>query len=306
MTPSTPPAGGDFTATIGVFDGVHRGHQALIEATRAAAARLGTPERPVHSRLITFDPPPAFILAPERVGTQLTPPAEKLALVRAAGIDEVEVLAFDRGMAALEPEEFLSRHVDDAGRLRHLVIGHDFALGRNRVGDDPRLARIGRERGFEVTRLPAVRLEGQVVSSTRVRQELAAGNLAAVTALLGRPYALTGLVGSGAGRGSSIGIPTANVALPLDKTPPPLGVYAVRADRGEGAPHPAVMNFGRRPTFGGGEPVVEVHLLDFTGDLRGSRLRIELIHWLREERRFAGSVVFLAYAVAAPPAASGG
>lgn len=279
---------GDFVATIGVFDGVHLGHQALIDATIAEARRRATPGRSVRSCLITFDPHPAAVLAPGRVTSLLTPTPEKLRLVRARGIEDVRVLAFDRQMAALEPEEFLSRHVDQAGGLRHLVIGHDFALGRNRVGDEPRLARIGRERGFGVTRFPAVRLAGQVLSSTRVRQELARGDMAALTALLGRPYSLEGVVGPGDGRGRTIGVPTANVALPPEKTPPPLGVYAVRAFVAEGGSHPAVMNFGSRPTFGGGDPVVEVHLLDYSGDLNGRPLRVDLIHWVREERRFPG------------------
>lgn len=284
-TPRERP--GEFVATIGVFDGVHVGHQELIRATRAAASGAEV-------RVVTFDPPPAAVLAPGRFGPQLTPVGEKVPLLEAHGADRVMVLRFDREMAALDPEAFLARHLDDAGRLRHLVIGHDFALGRDRAGDEKRLAAIGAARGFGVTRLPAVRREGQVVSSTRVRQALAAGDLAGVTDLLGRPYRLLGPVVAGHGRGSGIGIPTANVALPSDKLPPPLGVYAVRARPPGGVFLPAVMNFGRRPTFGGGEAVVEVHLLDFRGDLRGQLLEVDLVHWIREERRFPGPEALVA------------
>lgn len=272
--------------TLGVFDGVHTGHQFLIQTAQTVARDIGA-----SARVLTFDPHPAMILAPGRLEHLLTPLEEKLRRIRALGIDDIGVVPFDRPLSLLEPEEFIARIVDPEGMLVHLVIGHDFALGRNRTGDAARLTTIGVDRGFQVSRVPALRVDGDVVSSTRVRLALAAGDIPRVIRLLGRPYALCGLVRPGDGRGRTIGFPTANLRLPADKSPPPIGVYAVRVSgvlaggralRG----HPAVMNFGRRPTFGGGEPVAEVHLLDLTVALDGEELEVEILARLREEIRF--------------------
>lgn len=236
-------------ATLGVFDGVHRGHRGLLDRTRAEAVRLGG-----ESVAFTFDPHPAAVLAPERMPALLTTIEERIHWLRGTGIDRVEVLAFDRAMADLLPEEFVDRHLLRRVALRHLVIGHDFALGRGRVGDADRLGAIGRERGFEVTRVSAVRHDGEVVSSSRIREAIRAGDLDRARALLGRSYSLSGPVAPGAGRGRGLGFPTANVVTPPGKLLPPFGVYAVRIrleGDAAGPGHPGVMNHGHRPTFQG-------------------------------------------------------
>ena len=223
----------------------------------------------------------------------LTTIEERIHWLRGTGIDRVEVLAFDRAMADLLPEEFVDRHLLRRVALRHLVIGHDFALGRGRVGDADRLGAIGRERGFEVTRVSAVRHDGEVVSSSRIREAIRAGDLDRARALLGRSYSLSGPVAPGAGRGRGLGFPTANVVTPPGKLLPPFGVYAVRIrleGDAAGPGHPGVMNHGHRPTFQGESPTTEVHLLDFEGELVGRTLIVELVARLRDEQRFSGPV----------------
>lgn len=275
--------------TLGVFDGVHAGHRSLVGAVLDAARVAGA-----RARVLTFDPHPAMVLAPGRLEHLLTPLEEKLGRLRALGVEDVRVVRFDTALSRFEPEEFLDRIVNPEGALIHLVIGHDFALGRDRTGDATRLTEIGAAVGFRVTRVPALRIDGDVVSSSRIRQALAAGDIPRATRLLGRPYSLIGRVGTGDARGRRLGFPTANLQLPPDKTVPPAGVYAVHvshtaAGGGGGLPlgsHPGVMNFGRRPTFGGGVPVAEVHLLGFTGGLLGQELEVEILARLRDEVRF--------------------
>lgn len=273
--------------TIGVFDGVHRGHRFLVERTRTEADALGG-----SAVVFTFEPHPARVLAPERAPRLLTSTAEKVPLLEAAGADEVVVIPFDRSVSELSPEDFVDRHLLKDRRVEHLVIGHDFALGKNRAGDAARLAAIGRERGFPVTRVQALRHDGVVVSSTRIRDAVLAGDLAAAADLLGRPFSAMGPVVTGAGRGRTLGYPTANVSLPPDKLMPPFGVYAVFAvidpRKSGGAVHPAVMNFGIRPTFEGTAPSAEAHLLRFTGELTGRIVELRFVSRIREERRFDG------------------
>lgn len=274
-------------ATLGVFDGVHLGHRGLLDRTHAEAARLGG-----ESIVFTFDPHPAAVLAPDRRPPLLSTIDERRRWILAAGIDRVEVLTFDQAMAGLMPEEFVDQFLLQRAAVAHLVIGHDFALGHGRVGDADRLTAIGAARGFGVTRLSAVRQDGEVVSSSRIRAAIRAGDLDRAAALLGRRYSLSGPVVTGAGRGRGLGFPTANVRVAPEKLLPPFGVYAVRVDPGGDGPaagrHPGVMNHGRRPTFQGEEPSTEVHLLDFEGDLVGRTLTVELVARLRGERRFPG------------------
>lgn len=276
--------------TIGVFDGVHLGHRALLEAVRLGAREIGG-----ESVVVTFDPHPAAVLAPNRLPGLLTTTEEKVERLRAEGIDRVVVMAFDRSLAALLPEEFLDGPLARELALARLVVGHDFALGRDRVGTTARLAELGGTRGFSVERLEAVREAGEVVSSTRIREALRAGDLDRVAALLGRPWSFRGPVVPGDGRGRTLGIPTANIEPPAGKLMPPHGVYAVRVGRLDGPGFDSssgrlsgVMNFGVRPTFQGVGPRAEVHLLGGAVQVAGARLDVSVVGRIRDERRFDG------------------
>jgi riboflavin kinase/FMN adenylyltransferase len=281
-----PPA----CVTIGVFDGVHLGHRALLDAVRRGAGEIGG-----ESVVVTFDPHPAAVLAPSRLPELLSTTEEKVERLRAGGIDRVVVMTFDRDLALLLPDEFLDGPLATHLSLARLVVGHDFALGRDRVGTTTRLAELGVSRGFTVERLEAIRDAGEVVSSTRIREALRAGDIMRVTAFLGRPWSFRGPVVPGDGRGRHIGFPTANLDSPPGKAMPPHGVYAVRVrvlDRDSPAAlkgeRNGVMNFGVRPTFQGVAPRAEVHLLDGPAELAGVRLDIALLARIRDERRFDG------------------
>lgn len=275
----------EIAATIGVFDGVHPGHQFVVGRTVEEARRIGG-----EAVVFTFEPHPAVVLAPERAPLLLTTTSEKIPLLEGLGAGRVEVVPFDRQVAGLSPEEFVERYLVRGRPLRHLIIGHDFALGRDRAGDAVRLAAIGATIGFAVTRLPALRREGEVVSSTRIREAVLIGDLDRARALLGRPYGGEAVVVRGEGRGRTLGYATANLDLPGNKLMPPFGVYAVLVSVDPREPrtstYPAVMNFGIRPTFGGGAPAVEAHLLGFEGDLGGRIVGFALVARIRKERRF--------------------
>jgi riboflavin kinase/FMN adenylyltransferase len=288
---SSPAPRRSACATIGVFDGVHLGHRTLIETVRRGATEVAG-----ESVVVTFDPHPAAILAPARRPDLLTTTEEKVERFLAFGIDRVVVMTFDRALASLAPDEFLDGPLAAELSLARLVVGHDFALGRDRIGTTTRLAELGVSRGFSVERLEAIRDTGEVVSSTRIREALRGGDVARVTALLGRPWSFRGPVVSGDGRGRTLGVPTANIDPPEGKLMPPHGVYAVRARlRGapgtapSGSPRNGVMNFGVRPTFQGALPRAEVHLLDGPADLLGGRLEVAVLGRIREERRFEGA-----------------
>jgi riboflavin kinase/FMN adenylyltransferase len=272
-------------ATIGVFDGVHPGHQFLVARTVEEARRIGG-----DAVAFTFEPHPAAVLAPERAPLLLTTTAEKIPLLQGLGAQRVEVIPFDRQMADLSPEEFVDQYLLRDRALGHLVIGHDFALGKDRAGDGARLAAIGAGSGFAVTRLPALRREGEVVSSTRIREAVLIGDLERARALLGRHYGGEATVVPGEGRGRTLGFATANLDLPRVKLMPPFGVYAVLISINPRTPRaaalPAVMNYGIRPTFGGGAPAAEAHLLDFEDDLTGRNVAFALVARIRKERRF--------------------
>ncbi len=271
-------------ATIGVFDGFHRGHAAVVERARARALECGAP-----LVVFTFDAHPRAVLARTAGFPQLTLLGEKIALLRKAGAAEVRVLSFSERLAARPPRRFLEEHVFAFGRLATLVVGYDFAMGRERAGTIPVLQGLGHECGFDVEGVPSVLDGEEPISSTRVRRLLNEGAVARAAALLGRTYRLAGLVGAGDGRGRSLGFPTANLTVSPHKLQPARGVYAVRV-RGSGlASAPGVVNLGARPTFGEGPPTVEVHILDFEGDLRGERLELDFVERLRPERKFAGA-----------------
>jgi riboflavin kinase/FMN adenylyltransferase len=283
---------------IGNFDGVHRGHQALLAAAVASARAAGG-----EAGVLTFDPHPARFFAPALAPPMLLPLGRRLELFEEAGVDFVVVEPFDAALAALEAERFADEVLAGAIGVRHVVVGYDFSFGRGRRGDGVLLARLGERLGFGVTIVPQVTVDGLVCSSTKIREFLLEGRVEGARLLLGRPYEITGAVVRGAGRGRGLGVPTANLD-PEGELFLKAGIYAGRArllDRPGRAPLAAI-SVGTNPTFAPaagapGEPppalAVEAHLLDFAGDLYGSRVRLELWARLRDERRFpdAGALV---------------
>jgi riboflavin kinase/FMN adenylyltransferase len=263
---------------IGNFDGVHHGHRALIAAARAATDG--------DVAVLTFEPHPVAVLAPTAAPPRLTSPARKLELLAAAGVDATIVVPFTAELAAMPAPTFARDVLASALGARHVVVGADFTYGRGRAGTVTTLAADGAALGFAAVVVPAVTVGDRPASSTRARQALAAGDLEATYALLGRRYDVDGVVVRGAGRGKGLGIPTANVApeTPIVARP---GIYAVTLAVDGGPPRPGVASLGTNPTFvDGGGLVLEVHVLDWDGDLYGARVRVAFAHWLREEARF--------------------
>ncbi len=273
--------GGDTALTIGVFDGVHRGHRYLVAQLIERAAARG-----LASGVITLHPHPVLVLHPETPVAYLGSLEERVELLRATGVGFVAPLTFSSELAQLAPGDFMAIVADEL-HPRLLLLGPDFALGRRREGTPAFLADLGQKLGYEVEALPPLQENGEVISSTAVRNSLAAGDMETVAALLGRPFSLRGPVVHGAERGKSLGFPTANIAVSADLALPPFGVYVTRAHLGEGL-YPSVTNIGFRPTFETKDRAVEVHVLDFEGEVYGRELRIEVLHRLREERRFSG------------------
>jgi riboflavin kinase/FMN adenylyltransferase len=277
--------------TVGNFDGVHRGHRSLVEAAvRQARERGGT------AVALTFDPHPSRVLSPDRAPSTLMTLDQRAEALGALGIDALAVLPFTFELSRQFAADFARTVLRDAVGARVVVVGENFRFGRGREGDLAALARLGESLGFTVLGTPPVLHEGAPISSTRIREALARGAVRAASEMLGRPFFVDGTVVKGAGRGREIGLPTANLAV-VNETLPARGVYACRCrelgDPG-GALHPAVVNIGHRPTFGGGALSVEAHLLDFDGDLYGRTLRTEFEERLREERTFAGPEALVA------------
>lgn len=265
---------------IGNFDGVHRGHQALLAATVARArADGGTPV------VLTFDPHPARVLSPERAPSSLMTLEQRAEVMAQLGVERVVVVAFDRQIARMDAGEFCDEILHRILGAKVVIVGEAFRFGRGRTGDVAALRAVGPRLGFDVATVAPVIHDGAAVSSSRIRDALETGDVALATVLLGRRFFLDGQVVPGDGRGRQLGIPTANLA-PASQTLPALGVYACWCGGAVEPPAAAVVNVGRRPTFGGGAPVVEAHLLGWEGDLYGRKLRIEFAKRLREERRF--------------------
>jgi riboflavin kinase/FMN adenylyltransferase len=268
--------------TIGVFDGVHRGHQEIIRQLTAGAHENGAP-----AVLLTFSPHPALVLGGVELKC-LTTPDERASLLGSLGVDVVVTHPFDKQVASLSPEEFMAQVKQHLG-LQKLLVGYDFSLGRNRAGNAARLTEIGRQLGYDVLPVAALELEGQILSSTLIRQQIGEGDVAGAAVKLGRNYRVSGIVIRGDGRGRTIGIPTANMDVPLEKVIPANGVYACWALVGE-EKHKAVVNIGVRPTFTSGEvvPRVEAHLLDYDSDLYDQTITVEFVERLRGEQKFPG------------------
>jgi riboflavin kinase/FMN adenylyltransferase len=269
------------TVTIGVFDGLHLGHQRIL--ARALERARGGP-----CVVVSFDPHPDVVLARNfRPAPPLTPVPEKRERLRAMGFARLDVLPFTRELAALEPEAFVDRHLVRPYRMGALVVGEGFALGRGRSGTVERLRQIGATRGFEVEAVPLFSLDGEAVSSTRIREALSEGRARDASRWLGRPYALAGRVVPGEAIGRGLGFPTANLRLHDEKFLPADGVYVARARiEGEAAWRPAALSLGLRPTFDGQARAIEVFLLDWSGDLMGHGLEVELVDWIRPQERF--------------------
>jgi riboflavin kinase/FMN adenylyltransferase len=282
---------------IGNFDGVHLGHQRLLAAARAAASALGG-----DAVAFTFEPHPAVVLAPHKAPPLITRLPRKLELLEQAGLSACVLEPFTRELAGMAPEAFLQSILVEILGARHIVVGYDFTYGRDRAGTTETLRAFGHAHGIGVDVIPPVEVGGVVVSSTRVRALVRAGDMPGAAALLGRDFDLDGTVIRGAGRGARIGIPTANLAVDSELLPQG-GVYAVRVQildandlpTGAGRLVPAVANLGTNPTFvDRAELSLEVHLLDFSADLYDRRLRVHFVERLRGEQRFPGVDALLA------------
>lgn len=279
-----PPDVARTALTVGSFDGVHRGHQDVLRQLVDRARHLG-----VHSLLVTFDPHPLEVVNPAAAPRLLTVGDEKLEVLAESGIDYVAVLPFTPALASFSAERFVDEILLERFRMHDLLMGHDHRFGHNRSGDVATMRRLGATRGFDVSVVPAVTVDGgQPVSSTAIRRAVAGGDLQGASVGLGRPYSLGGTVVQGARRGRQLGFPTANVALPGPrKLLPPEGVFAARVQTPVGA-FDAMLNLGGRPTFGEADPVVEVHLFDASVELYGARVRIDFLARLRDVQRFSG------------------
>ncbi len=267
--------------TIGAFDGVHRGHQALLRDFVAEARAHRAP-----AVVVTFFPHPAEVLGNRPNPFYLSTPEEKAARIARLGVDVLVTHPFNRQIAQRSAREFMEDLHAHLG-LRRLWVGYDFALGRNREGDIPTLRRLGKALGYTLHVVAAYRLDGEVVSSTRIRKALARGEVEVAARLLGRPYAVPGEVVQGDGRGRHLGFPTANLAVWPRRMMPAAGVYACWAETPAGV-YPAVINLGVRPTFERrpAAPRLEAHLLDFSGDLYGQTVTVHFMRRLRSEQRF--------------------
>lgn len=266
--------------TIGNFDGIHLGHQAVIEQVRRRAGEHGIP-----SCVVTFEPHPREFFDPARAPARLSRLRDKLEGLAALGVDRMLLLRFDARLAGLEPQAFIDELLVAGLGARHIVVGDDFRFGRGRRGDHAWLTESGSASGFSVEAAQTCMLDGERVSSTRVREALAAGEMDVAARLLGGPYTIRGRVIQGEMLGRQLGYPTANIAL--DRYRLPLtGVFAVVAWDASGRRLPGVANLGWRPTVGGTRPLLEVHAFDFDGNLYGTHLRVQLLARLRPEERF--------------------
>ncbi len=270
---------GTLHLAIGAFDGVHLGHQHLVARTRAGAHATDA-----RALAATFDPLPIDVLAPHAPPSALSDADERAERLAAAGADDVVVFTCDAAFLALSAREFADR-LAAAGELRRIVVGPDFRFGHDREGNVRVLADLGRERGWEVDVVDRVERDGVVVSSTRIRNLVIAGDVRGAAALLGRPYAVRGHVERGDRRGRALGYPTINIATPPERLLPRDGIYATWANVAGGR-HPAATSLGVRPTFGGGERLLESYLLDVEADLYDQAVEIEFVERFRDELRF--------------------
>lgn len=272
------PAGS--VVCIGAFDGLHLGHRALLSRTVGRARELGLP-----AVALAFEPLPREFFARGAKPPRLMLPRAKYLGLRSAGIDLVGLLRFNAALSAMSAQEFVEQVL--VGRLaaREVWIGPDFRFGKDRGGDLGTLQALGAQHGFAADSIPALLLDGERVSSTRIRGAFGAGDFAHATRLLGRPYSISGKVVRGRQLGRTLGFPTANLRFG-GKVPALSGIYATWVSGVGPQPWPAVSSFGTRPTVAGVEPLLEAHLFDFHGDLYGRRLEVEFVARLRDEEKF--------------------
>ncbi len=264
---------------LGNFDGVHLGHRAILQSAidRARAAR-GT------AFALTFDPLPAKVLAPERAPRLILAPADKLELLRRSGIDGVVVVNFTPALSRLGPADFVRDYLLGKLGARAVVVGHNVSFGHRRAGNAQVMAELGRRMGFETDVVGPVSVEGAAVSSTRIRELIAAGQMRAAARLLGRDHFLSGTVVHGRERGRTIGFPTANIDSATECLPPD-GVYATRLALGNDA-WASITNIGMRPTFAEPARTIEAHIFDFDRDIYGAKVRLDFVERIRGERKF--------------------
>jgi len=277
--PAQDAGGPGSVVTIGSFDGVHVGHQRLLERVCTAAARGSM--TPV---AVTFDPHPRCVVDPSGCPPLLCSLDDRIELLRRAGAERVVVIPFTRELSTWSADRFATTLIESLG-MRRLIVGPGFALGRGREGNLEFLGRLGARRGFGVTTVAPTRRGGHRVSSGRIREAIATGSFTEAIAMLGRPYVLEGVVERGEGRGAGLGVPTANLGVDRSRCIPAAGVYAGWLDFGDGW-RAAATGIGTRPTFGPGSVTIEAHVLDFDGDLYGRHARLALARRIRPERAF--------------------
>lgn len=273
---------GPIVIAAGTFDGVHLGHQALIRRAMEEAASCGGT-----AVVMTFDRHPASVIRPDRAPRLLTTNGEKIAMFERMGVPALLLLKFTSGLASIPAEEFILRIVEASNPLHMICVGAQWSFGKGGEGNIELLERLGARQGFSVAQIEPVQQGGIPISSTRIRSAISAGNLTEAAACLGRPFLLCGTVVKGAGLGSKIGFPTANLDV-AGMQLPPNGVYAVKVYRG-GTPFKGVCNIGFRPTVDASAtlPVVEVHLFEMATNLLGESLSLEFVQFLRPEQKFA-------------------
>lgn len=272
---------GPLFLAIGVFDGIHRGHQAVISTSAEhARAANGTPV------VVTFDPHPEKVLRPERAPHLLTATQHKIALIRDLGVGNLLIIHFDKEFAGTEPEDFVDALVNHSKPLREICVGHEWSFGKKRRGNLDLLKKLGAEFDFNVVGIPPVKIKDVVVSSTAIRQAIEKGDFAKAAEILGREYTILGTVTHGDSLGKKIGFPTANLSAHNEQFPPN-GVYAAVARLTDGM-HRGVINLGVRPTVSGGksERVLEIHFFDFDRDIYGRDVEVRFLKFLRPEKKF--------------------
>lgn len=284
LPPGLPKDSNGTVVTVGTFDGVHRGHWAVLQEIRLRAKETGR-----RSVLVTFHPHPLQIVRPDEAPPLLTTPVEKKEILAETGLDYAVFLSFDHILAEYSPRRFVQEILLGRLGVQELVIGYDHGFGKGRSGDVLTLKDIGQDLRFTVDVVSPIREGETPVSSTRIRNALLQGDVEEARAGLGRPYSIRGMVVRGEGRGRSLGFPTANLWVPANgKLIPPPGVYAVRAGLRAGL-FGGALHIGPRPTFRGSPPTIELHLMDFDGDLYGEEIRVEFISLLRDVRPFASA-----------------
>ncbi len=276
------PLGTPHAVTIGNFDGLHLGHQAMLARLQDVAQARG-----LQTCVLSFEPHPREFFAPEQAPARLSSLREKAECLQRMGIDRLHVFRFDRTFSALTAEAFIEQVLGTTLEARYVLVGDDFRYGAKRAGDFALLKQAGERLGFDAESLPTVEVAGERSSSTAVRQALAAGELEHAARLLGRPYSISGRVVHGDKLGRDIGFPTANIQLKHNR-PPLMGIFAVELCGLNGEPLQGVASLGKRPTVKGADavPVLEVHLFDFNAEIYGRRVRVDFLHKLRDEEKY--------------------